>query len=58
MRTLIVVSAMSMEGFYDGPGSGGTAPLENCFGTYSPERIQAADTILLRANSYAIFSSY
>lgn len=58
MRTLTVVSAVSMDGFYDGPGSGATVPMENCFGTYNLERIQAADTVLLGANSYAMFSSY
>ncbi|WP_028569251.1 dihydrofolate reductase family protein [Salinispora tropica] len=58
MRTLIVVSAVSMDGFYEGPGSGVTVPMENCFGTYNLERIQAADTVLLGANSYAMFSGY
>lgn len=58
MRTLIVVSAVSMDGFYDGPAAGGTVPMENCFGTYNLERIQAADTVLLGANSYAMFANY
>ncbi|MEH0971468.1 dihydrofolate reductase family protein [Micromonospora sp. CPCC 205546] len=59
MRKLVVVSAVSMDGFFEGPGRDLMAvPMENCFGTYNLERMQAADTVLLGANSYAMFSGH
>lgn len=59
MRKLIVVSFASLDGFYEGPGHDLMAlPFENCFGTYNLERMQAADTVLLGGNSYAMFSGY
>jgi dihydrofolate reductase len=54
-----VVSFVSLDGFYEGPGHDLMAlPMENCFGTYNLERMQAADTVLLGGNSYAMFSGY
>jgi deoxycytidine triphosphate deaminase len=60
MRKLIVVSMMSLDGFY--AGTGGDLMLlpfdGGAFDSYNLERIQAADTVLLGSNSYSAFSTY
>lgn len=60
MRKLAVVSMMSLDGFYAGPGGNlRLLPFDGgAFDAYNLERIQAADTVLLGARSYGAFSDY
>lgn len=53
MRKLIVVTFMSLDGFYEGPGKDVMAlPMDVTFSEYNLERMKAADTVLLGADSY------
>jgi dihydrofolate reductase len=60
LRKLIVVSMMSLDGFYAGPdGDLMLLPFDGgAFDTYNLERIQAANTVLLGTRSYKGFSDY
>ena len=60
MGTLIVVNMMSLDGFYAGPG-GDLMLLPHdggAFDSYNLERLRAAGTVLVGANSFAAFSGY
>jgi dihydrofolate reductase len=53
MRKLIVVTFMSLDGFYEGPGKDVMAlPMDVTFSEYNLERMRAADTVLLGAETY------
>jgi hypothetical protein len=55
MRKLIVSNAMSLDGYYEGPGNNVMAlfdyrwvyPTDESFDAYNAERLRAADTLLL-----------
>jgi len=60
MRKLIVTNAMSLDGYYEGPGKDVMAlfdyrwayPTDESFDAYNAERLRAADTLLLGRVSY------
>ena len=59
MRTLIVSNIISIDGYYEGPGGNVMAlPMDASFNAYNAERLRAADTLLLGANTFHGFSSY
>ncbi len=59
MRKLIVVTFMSLDGFYEGPGKDVMAlPIDITFSEYNLERMRAADTVLLGADSYKGFRGF
>lgn len=59
MRKLMVVTFMSLDGFYEGPGKDVMAlPIDGTFSEYNLERMRAADTVLLGAESYEGFRSF
>jgi hypothetical protein len=59
MGRLIVVNAMSVDGFYEGPHKDVSAvPMDVAFSEYNLERMQTADAVLLGAKSYAGFLQY
>jgi dihydrofolate reductase len=59
MRTLVVCSIVSLDGFSAGPGADVTAlPFDEGFNAYGAERLRAADTVLTGRSSYEMFRSY
>ena len=59
MGQLIVVNAMSVDGFYEGPRKNvSTVPMDAAFSEYNLERMKTADAVLLGAKSYAGFLGY
>ena len=67
MRRLIVCNAMSLDGYYEGPGGNIMAlfdyrfesyPADESFDEYNAERLRAADTLLLGRKSYVGFKEY
>jgi dihydrofolate reductase len=66
MRNLIVSNAMSLDGYYEGPGKNVMAlfdyrwdyPTDESFDAYNAERLRAADTLLLGRVSYQGFKSF
>ena len=66
MRKLIVSNAMSLDGFYEGPGKNVMAlfnyrwnyPTDESFDAYNAERLRAADTLLLGRASYEGFKGF
>ena len=66
MRKLIVSNAMSLDGYYEGPGKNVMAlfdyrwdyPTDESFDVYNAERLHAADTLLLGRVSYEGFKSF
>jgi dihydrofolate reductase len=59
MRKLIVSNIVSLDGYFDGPGGDVMAmPMDHRFDSYNLERMEAADTMLVGANSYRGFSGY
>jgi len=59
MRKLIVSNIMSVDGFFEGPGKNVMAlPMDGAFDAYNVERLRAADTLLLGANTYQAFKSF
>src|SRR6266513_1362116 len=59
MHRLIVVNIMSLDGCYEGPGRNVMAlPMDEAFDAYNLERMRAADTVLLGATSYRMFSGF
>ena len=66
MRKLIVSIAMSLDGYYEGPGKNVMAlfdyrwdyPTDESFDAYNAERLRAADTLLLGRVSYDGFKSF
>jgi dihydrofolate reductase len=66
MRKLIVSNAMSLDGYYEGPGKNVMAlfdyrwdyPTDESFDAYNAERLRAADTLLLGRVSYDGFKSF
>jgi dihydrofolate reductase len=66
MRKLIVCNAMSLDGYYEGPGKNVMAlfdyrrdyPTDESFDIYNAERLRAADTLLLGRVSYDGFKSF
>ena len=66
MRKLIVSNAMSLDGYYEGPGNDVMAlfdyrwdyPTDESFDAYNAERLRAADTLLLGRVSYEGFKSF
>jgi dihydrofolate reductase len=59
MRTLVVCSIVSLDGFSAGPGGDFTQlPFDLGFNTYCAERLRTADTVLSGRNSYEMFHGY
>jgi dihydrofolate reductase len=66
MRNLIVSNAMSLDGYYEGPGKNVMAlfdyrwdyPTDESFDAYNAERLRAADTLLLGCVSYQGFKGF
>jgi dihydrofolate reductase len=66
MRNLIVSNAMSLDGYYEGPGKNVMAlfdyrwdyPTDESFDAFNTERLRAADTLLLGRVSYDGFKSF
>jgi dihydrofolate reductase len=67
MRKLIVSNAMSLDGYYEGPGKNVMAlfdyrwdvyPMDESFDVYNAERLRAADTLLLGRVSYEGFKGF
>jgi len=59
MRSVIVCNIMSIDGYYEGPGSNVMAlNMDEAFDAYNLERIRNAGTVLLGRTSYDGFSSY
>jgi dihydrofolate reductase len=66
MRKLIVSNAMSLDGYYEGPGKNVMVlfdyrwdyPTDESFDAYNAERLRAADTLLLGRVSYDGFKSF
>jgi dihydrofolate reductase len=66
MRKLIVSNAMSLDGYYEGPGKNVMAlfdyrwdyPTDESFDAYNAERLRAADTLLLGRVSYDGFKGF
>ncbi|MGE5777068.1 MAG: dihydrofolate reductase family protein [Chloroflexota bacterium] len=67
MKKLIVCNAMSLDGYYEGPGKNVMAlfdyrwnvyPTDESFDVYNAERLRAADILLLGRTSYDGFKSY
>ena len=65
-RKLIVCNAVSLDGFYEGPGKDvmslfeyrRTYPTDESFNAYNAERLRAADMLLLGRTSYDGFKGY
>jgi dihydrofolate reductase len=66
-RKLIVCNAMSLDGYYEGPGKNVTDlfdyhweayPTDESFDAYNAERLRAADTLLLGRTSYDGFRGF
>jgi dihydrofolate reductase len=65
-RKLIVCNAVSLDGYYDGPGKNvmdlfdyrRTYPMDESFDAYNAERLRAADTLLLGRTSYDGFKGF
>ena len=66
MRKLIVSNAVSLDGYYEGPGKNVMAlfdyrwdyPKDESFDAYNAERLRAADTLLLGKVSYEGFKGF
>lgn len=67
MRKLIVCNAISLDGYYEGPGNNVMAlfdyrweayPTDESFDAYNAERLRAADTLLLGRVSYEGFKGF
>jgi len=66
MRNLIVSNAMSLDGYYEGPGKNVMAlfeyrwdyPTDESFDAYNAEQLRAADTLLLGRVSYDGFKGF
>ena len=66
MRKLIVCNAISLDGYYEGPGKNVMAlfdyrldyPTDESFDAYNAERLRAADTLLLGRVSYDGFKGF
>jgi dihydrofolate reductase len=66
MRKLLVSNAMSLDGYYEGPGKNVMVlfdyrwgyPADESFDVYNAERLRAADTLLLGRTSYEGFKSF
>jgi dihydrofolate reductase len=67
MRKLIVCNAISLDGYYEGPGKNvmdlfdyrwEAYPTDESFDAYNAERLHAADTLLLGRVSYDGFKSF
>jgi dihydrofolate reductase len=67
MRKLIVCNAMSLDGYYEGPGKNvmdlfdyrrEAYPTDESFDAYNAERLRAADTLLLGRVSYEGFKGF
>ncbi len=67
MRKLVVSNAMSLDGYYEGPGKNVMVlfdyrweayPMDESFDAYNAERLRAADTLLLGRVSYEGFKSF
>src|SRR5919202_3197977 len=66
MRNLIVSNAVSLDGYYEGPGKNVMAlfdfrwdyPTDESFDAYNAERLRAADTLLLGRVSYEGFKGF
>jgi len=66
-RKLVVCNAVSLDGFYEGPGKDVMAlfeyrfeayPNDESFDAYNAERLRAADTLLLGRTSYEGFKGF
>jgi dihydrofolate reductase len=59
MRKLVVCNAMSLDGYYSGPGDDVMVlELGRVFDAYNAERLRAADTLLLGRRAFEGFKSY
>src|SRR5918912_3114532 len=59
MRTLIVTTIVSLDGFVEGPGGNVMAlPMDASFDAYCAERLGTADTLLLGRRTYDMFRGF
>ena len=59
MRKLIVISMVSLDGYYTGPGGDmSKMGVDDGFNTYNAERIKLASTVLVGHTSFKDFSAY
>jgi dihydrofolate reductase len=59
MRTLVVSTIISLDGYHEGPGRDVLAlPFDDGFSRYNVERLRGASTLLLGRRSYDGFRSY
>jgi dihydrofolate reductase len=59
MGKLVVCNIMSLDGYYEGPGGDVMVlPMDQAFDAYNAERLRAAGTLLLGANSYRMFKGF
>jgi dihydrofolate reductase len=59
VRTLIVATIMSLDGYVEGPGGNVMAlPMDGFFDEHNLERLRAADTLLLGATTYTGLKGY
>lgn len=59
MRTLIVTTIVSLDGFVEGPGNNVMAlPMDASFDAYCAERLGTADTLLLGRRTYDMFRGF
>lgn len=59
MRTVVVSTIISLDGYHEGPGKDVLAvPFDGGFSEYNVERLRTADTLLLGRTSYEGFRSY
>src|SRR4051795_6989361 len=59
MSNLIVTNIVSIDGYCEGPGGNVMAlPMDDTFDRYCAERLEAADTLLLGANTFRGFSGF
>jgi dihydrofolate reductase len=59
MRTLVVSTIISLDGYHEGPGRDVLAlPFDDGFSRYNVERLRSASTLLLGRKSYDGFRSY
>jgi dihydrofolate reductase len=59
MRKLIVANVVTLDGYYEGPGSNVMAmPMDLFFDAYNAERLRSADTLLLGRRTYDMFRGF
>jgi dihydrofolate reductase len=59
MRNLIVTNIISLDGYFEGPGANVMAlPMDHAFDAYCAERLRSAETLLLGAGTFRLFSGF